>query len=79
MALVSSKYLFVANIGDSRAILVKKKDGMATNSNNNEPCWEPSNFEVIAMSEDHKPHLLEEWIRIKFSVLKARTDYVYDK
>lgn len=81
MALVSDDYMFVANVGDSRCILVKRKKKAATGESNaattlEKPCWNPSDLEVIPMSEDHKPDLPLERMRIESSGLTVQTDHV---
>ena len=84
MALVCDRYLFVANVGDSRCILVKRKMAMiveegdvaATSESRNKPCWGSSEIDIIPMSEDHKPNLPEERARIEAAGLTVQTDYV---
>lgn len=83
MALICDRYLFVANVGDSRCILVKKKMAMiveerdvATSESRNKPCWESSDLDIIPMSEDHKPNLPEERARIEAAGLTVQTDHV---
>mmetsp|Transcript_18381 Transcript_18381/g.29930 ORF Transcript_18381/g.29930 Transcript_18381/m.29930 type:complete len:1041 (+) Transcript_18381:313-3435(+) len=89
MALVSDGYLFVANVGDSRCILVTKrttvngaaanegsnKDSGDTTTTSNKPCYHPSTIKVIAMSDDHKPNLPAERARIGSSGLSVQTDH----
>ena len=65
MAFVSDRNMFVANVGDSRCILVKKKVSQE------QKCWEPSCLEIISMSEDHKPSLPEERSRIESAGLSV--------
>ncbi len=84
MALICNRFLFVANIGDSRCILVKKKTAtkvkvekeVATSSGRDEPCWDPSEIDIIPMSEDHKPNLPKERARIESAGLTVQTDHV---
>ena len=71
MALVSDRVIVVSNVGDSRGILVRRKK-----EKNEQSCWEPSDLEVIAMSEDHKPNLPKELARIEAAGLSVKTDYV---
>ncbi|KAL7529532.1 hypothetical protein ACHAXR_004652 [Thalassiosira sp. AJA248-18] len=83
IALVSDDYLFVANVGDSRCIFVKKRkdetkeeEADAGTEANSKPCWAPSTIKVIPMSEDHKPDLPEERARIESAGLTVQTDHV---
>lgn len=64
VALVSDGKMIVANLGDSRCILVKKK------SADNE------DLEVIAMSEDHKPNLPMERPRIEAAGMTIHVDHI---
>ena len=75
MALVSGRYMFVANVGDSRCILVKKRKDEKEEVGDN-PCWELDTLEVIPLSEDHKPDLPEERARIESAGLTVQTDHV---
>lgn len=77
VAVVSDGKMFVANVGDSRCILVKKRsvtegeariDGTST--------WNPDSIEVVPMSEDHKPDLPGERSRIESAGLTVQTDHV---
>jgi len=70
MALVSNRVMYVANIGDARCILVRKKNKNDSNT------WDPSSIEVIAMSEDHKPDLPGERSRIESAGLSVQTDHI---
>jgi len=70
MALVSNCIMYVANIGDARCILVRKKNKNDGNT------WDPSSIEVIAMSEDHKPNLPGERSRIESAGLSVQTDHI---
>jgi serine/threonine protein phosphatase PrpC len=84
MALICNRFLFVANVGDSRCILVKKKTAtkvkeekkVATSSGRDELCWDPSEIDIIPMSEDHKPNLPKERARIESAGLTVQTDHV---
>ncbi|KAL3771318.1 hypothetical protein ACHAWU_005786 [Discostella pseudostelligera] len=78
MALICNRYLYVANVGDSRCILVKKKTAINVEEKDGveEPCWDPSEIEVLPMSEDHKPNVPEERARIESAGLTVQTDHV---
>jgi len=78
VALVSSRKILVANIGDSRCILVKKRT-TANNQDGGEESNEMSQIEVIPMSEDHKPDLPDERARIESAGLEVHTDQIPPK
>jgi serine/threonine protein phosphatase PrpC len=63
VAVVSEGKMFIANVGDSRCILVKKRmneeGDVVVHANNAE------SLEVIPLSEDHKPNLPSERARIE--------------
>lgn len=62
VAVVSEGKMFIANVGDSRCILVKKRmneEGDVVHANNAE------SLEVLPLSEDHKPNLPSERARIE--------------
>ena len=77
MAMVVNKYMVVSNVGDSRAILLKKRlDEESDEVICKSQCWESSTIQVLAMSEDHKPDLPEERARIEAAGLTVQTDHV---
>ena len=75
VALVSSRKILVANIGDSRCILVKKRTA-TNNQDGGEESNEMSQIEVIPMSEDHKPDLPDERARIESAGLEIHVDQI---
>jgi len=75
VALVSDAYLFVANVGDSRCILVRKRKAVTNGASANEK-ERPTLLEVVPMSEDHKPDLPAECARIESAGLTVQTDRV---
>ncbi|KAL9188871.1 hypothetical protein ACHAXT_011361 [Thalassiosira profunda] len=76
VAVASDRYVFVANVGDSRCILVRRKEAANNGEAAAKPCWEPSELDVVPMSEDHKPDLPEERSRIESAGLTVQTDHV---
>jgi serine/threonine protein phosphatase PrpC len=74
VAVVSSQKILVANVGDSRCILVKKGTATTTTNLDGE---DEENIEVISMSEDHKPDLPDERARIESAGLKIHTDQIF--
>ena len=78
VAVVSSQKILVANVGDSRCILVKKGttatnlDGEKEENEDGSP-----NIEVIPMSDDHKPDLPDERARIESAGLEIHTDQIF--
>ena len=77
VALVSSRKILVANVGDSRCILVKKRTTATSNQDEGqESSEEMSQIEVIPMSEDHKPDLPDERARIESAGLEIHTDLI---
>jgi serine/threonine protein phosphatase PrpC len=86
VAVVSSQKILVANVGDSRCILVKKgttstNDVTESNLDGEEEEKEKEedgiNIEVIPMSEDHKPDLPDERARIESAGLEIHTDQIF--
>jgi serine/threonine protein phosphatase PrpC len=61
-ALVTPTHVVVANVGDSRAILIQLKTETHTSSDGNDT---DSDMEVVEMSHDHKPCAVEEKTRIE--------------
>lgn len=76
VALVSSRKILVANVGDSRCILVKKRAIAANHQVDGQESWDVSQIEVIHMSVDHKPDLPEERARIESAGLEIHTDII---
>mmetsp|Transcript_36886 Transcript_36886/g.77878 ORF Transcript_36886/g.77878 Transcript_36886/m.77878 type:complete len:984 (+) Transcript_36886:161-3112(+) len=90
VAMVSNAYLFVANVGDSRCILVTKRTIVKQNVADSAEATEETEgstegssdsgkdsiIQVVPMSEDHKPDLPEERSRIESSGLSVQTDHV---
>lgn len=75
VTLVSGGKLIVANLGDSRCILVKKrsggeKEGAAMTELNEDT------LEVIPLSEDHKPNLPTERARIEAAGMTIHVDHI---
>lgn len=75
VALVSSHKILVANVGDSRCILVKKRNA-TNNHDEGQENKKMSQIEVIPMSEDHKPDLPDERARIESAGLEIHTDVI---
>ena len=71
VAVVSDGKMFVANVGDSRCILVKKRDCKAKNIELNS-----ETLEVIPLSEDHKPNLPSERARIEAAGMEVFTEQI---
>ena len=77
VSVVSSCKIVVANVGDSRCILVKKKSPAESEQVGGEESKEEvPQIEVIPMSEDHKPDLPDERSRIESAGLEVHTDQV---
>lgn len=76
VALVSSHKILVANVGDSRCILVKKRSGTSNDADEGQENDKMSQIEVIPMSEDHKPDLPDERARIESAGLEIHTDVI---
>lgn len=77
MALVCNDQIIVANVGDSRCILVKKNKTTATMTDaHEEEAKKKENIVVIPMSEDHKPNLPNERARIESAGLTIQSDIV---
>ena len=90
IALVCDRHLIVANVGDSRCILVRKKrrgegggdtgveEEAAAGGGGGEPRprLDASTIEVVPMSEDHKPNLPGERARVECAGLTVQTDVV---
>lgn len=72
VALVSEAKMIVANVGDSRCILVKKKTDRSEGANE----LDLDNLEIIAMSEDHKPNLPTERPRIEAAGMTIHVDQI---
>jgi serine/threonine protein phosphatase PrpC len=80
VAVVSSQKILVANVGDSRCILVKKgttSTNDVTEREEEEKEEDGINIEVISMSEDHKPDLPDERARIESAGLQIHTDQIF--
>ena len=75
IALVCNDHIVVANVGDSRCILVKKVKTTTTISHEEE-AKKKEDIVVIPMSEDHKPNLPNELARIEFAGLTIQSDIV---
>ncbi|EJK46797.1 hypothetical protein THAOC_34519 [Thalassiosira oceanica] len=77
MAVVTDAAVFVGNVGDSRCILVRRRgrEG-AESAAGRRPAWTADEIEVVAMSEDHKPDLPEERMRIESAGLTVQIDTV---
>ncbi|KAL7547798.1 hypothetical protein ACHAWF_011070 [Thalassiosira exigua] len=69
-ALVGDEFLLVANVGDSRCILVRKGASVVGEGG------DAPSVEVVALSEDHRPDLPEERARIESAGLSVQTDRV---
>jgi serine/threonine protein phosphatase PrpC len=83
IALVCDRHMIVANVGDSRCILVRKKKKEMEKEGEKEAAVDgggdvprPRAIEVIPMSEDHKPNLPGERARIESAGLSVQTDVV---
>ncbi|KAL7432084.1 hypothetical protein ACHAXM_002931 [Skeletonema potamos] len=76
VALVSSRKILVANVGDSRCILVRKRTTTSNNQDGGKESTVMSQIEVIPMSEDHKPDLPDERARIESAGLEVHTDQI---
>jgi len=76
VALVSNSKILVANVGDSRCILVKKRTSAANPESEGQDSNDMSQIEVIPMSEDHKPDLPDERARIESAGLEIHTDLI---
>ena len=79
VAVVSDGKFFVANVGDSRCILVKKQNGKEekerdTAAKSNELDF--NTLEVIPLSEDHKPNLPSERARIESAGMTIHVDHI---
>lgn len=74
VALVTGSKIFVANVGDSRCILVKRKEGAKK-----EKEWDLEGLEVIPLSEDHKPELPGERARIEAAGMEIQADHIQDE
>ena len=73
VAVVSDGKMFVANVGDSRCILVKRRDGSSKEKN---ATLNSETLEVIPLSEDHKPDLPSERARIQAAGMEVYTEHI---
>ena len=82
-ALVTRTQIIVVNVGDSRCILVRKRPSAASHEGSNpaESVEDSTNtnFEAVALSEDHKPDREREAIRIKNAGLQLRSETFKEK
>jgi serine/threonine protein phosphatase PrpC/ankyrin repeat protein len=77
MALICNDHIIVANVGDSRCILVKRiKTTTTTNSQEEDDEKKKEDIVIIPMSEDHKPNLPFERARIESAGLTIQSDIV---
>jgi serine/threonine protein phosphatase PrpC len=76
VALLSGQRILVANVGDSRCILVKKRAASKNNQNGEEESIGMSQIEVLSLSEDHKPDLPDERARIESAGLAIHIDQI---
>jgi serine/threonine protein phosphatase PrpC len=77
MALVCNDHIIVANVGDSRCILVKRIKTTTTTTDSREvEEKKKEDIVIIPMSEDHKPNLPNERARIESAGLTIQSDIV---
>lgn len=83
VAVISDKKMFIANVGDSRCILVKKRsDGEVKKDDGEENDVKQScdltskDLNVVPLSEDHKPDLPSERARIEAAGMTVHVDHV---
>ncbi|KAL7487651.1 hypothetical protein ACHAWX_000209, partial [Stephanocyclus meneghinianus] len=79
VAVISDTKIFVANIGDSRCILVKKQSDLTEGKVSKENEWNLDTLEVSLLSQDHTANLPCERERVEAAGLQVRPHPIYNE